>query len=61
MKVITVTSGVPDDRPPGFPCFGCGRQCTEEQGVEVVWLDGRRTFELVCSRRRCARRYLTAA
>lgn len=48
MSAVKVLSGSPDDRPPGFPCIGCGAQVTEERGVNVNWPDGRNTVEAIC-------------
>lgn len=56
---VLVTSGSPEDRPAGFPCFGCGVQVDVEQGVAVRWPDGRSTHEAVCPA--CSPRYTAHA
>lgn len=53
--VVQVLVGDPDDRPDGFPCFGCGAQVREERLIDVEWPGGRRTAECICET--CAPRY----
>lgn len=49
MLSFYATSGRPEDRPPGFPCFHCGVQVTEERCVKVTWQEtGQITYEPWC-------------
>lgn len=54
-EYVTVEYGVSTDRPSGNPCLGCGRQVRTERRTPVLWPNGDRTTEAVCSR--CYKRY----